>query len=134
MANFWESIDALKEFGLADSEILEIMFESTDGQMYAKNLLKNKESSHEFPEKISDTHAESPSVRKRNVIALGAEENPKSIRQGSPRQSLDREKVRHDYSLNRAVYPLSVSSNRFSFSPDIDEASDNNKSYNNIHN
>ena len=46
MANFWESINALKEFGLADSEILEIMFESTDGQMYAKNLLKNKESSH----------------------------------------------------------------------------------------
>ena len=87
MANFWESIDALKEFGLADSEILEIMFESTDGKMYAKNLLKNKESSHEFPEKISDIHAESPSVRERNVAALGAEENPKSIRQGSPRQS-----------------------------------------------
>ena len=31
MANVRESIDALKEAGLADSEILEIMSESVDG-------------------------------------------------------------------------------------------------------
>ena len=31
MANFRGNIDALKVAGLADSEILEIMFESVDG-------------------------------------------------------------------------------------------------------
>ena len=36
MANFRESIDALKEAGLADSEILEIMFESVEGKMLQK--------------------------------------------------------------------------------------------------
>ena len=46
MANFWESIDALKEAGLADLEILEIMSESVDGQMLTKNLQKIKESDH----------------------------------------------------------------------------------------
>ena len=39
MASFRESIDALKEAGLADSEILEIMFESVDGQILTKNLI-----------------------------------------------------------------------------------------------
>ena len=39
MASFRESIDALKEAGLADSEILEIMSESVDGQMLTKNLI-----------------------------------------------------------------------------------------------
>ena len=37
MANFRESIDALKEVGLAHSEILEIMSESVDGEMLTKN-------------------------------------------------------------------------------------------------
>ena len=40
MPNFWESIDALKEASLADSEILEIMSESVDGKMHSKNLQK----------------------------------------------------------------------------------------------
>ena len=44
MANFRESFDALKEAGLANSEILEIMSESVDVQMLTKNLQKNKES------------------------------------------------------------------------------------------
>ena len=35
-ANFWQIIGALKEAGLADSEILEIMSNSGDGQL--KNL------------------------------------------------------------------------------------------------
>ena len=42
MANFRESIDALKEAGLADSEIIEIMSESVDGQMLTKNLPKKQ--------------------------------------------------------------------------------------------
>ena len=37
MANSRESIDALKEAGLADPEIFEIMSESVDGQMLIKN-------------------------------------------------------------------------------------------------
>ena len=37
MANFRESIDTLKEAGLTDWEILEIMSESVDGQMFTKN-------------------------------------------------------------------------------------------------
>ena len=42
MANFRESIDALKEAGLANLEILEIMSESVDGQMLTKNLQKKQ--------------------------------------------------------------------------------------------
>ena len=41
MASFRESIDALKEAGLADSDILEIISESVDGQIITK-----KSSSH----------------------------------------------------------------------------------------
>ena len=40
MANFSEGIDALKEAGLDNSEILEIMSESVDGQMLT-NLIFN---------------------------------------------------------------------------------------------
>ena len=39
MASFRESIDALKEAGLADLEILEIMSDSVDGKMNTKTLL-----------------------------------------------------------------------------------------------
>ena len=46
MAKFRESIDALKEDGLADSQILEIMSESVDEQMHTKNVSNNKESGH----------------------------------------------------------------------------------------
>ena len=56
--------------------------------MYTKTLLNNKKSGYEFPTKNSDTNAETPSVRKRKVGALSTEKQPKSIRQGSPSQSL----------------------------------------------
>ena len=53
MANFRGSIGALKEAGLVDSEIFEIMSESVGGQMLTKNLQKIKESDHELPDKIN---------------------------------------------------------------------------------
>ena len=81
MANFRESIDALKEAGLADSKILEIMSESVDGQMLTKNLQKNKESDHEIPDMIK---TETPSTRKRKSCVLSAEKHTKSIRQNFP--------------------------------------------------
>ena len=56
--------------------------------------------------------------------ALSAEKQPKSIRQGSPRKSLEREEVYLNYFFNRTVSRLSVSPNRFSFSADMDEASE----------
>ena len=42
MASFGESIEALKEAGLADSEIFEIMSESVDGEMLIKKSYLNK--------------------------------------------------------------------------------------------
>ena len=48
MANLWESIDGLKEARLADLEILEIMFESVDGQMPKKTLQKTKSPTMNF--------------------------------------------------------------------------------------
>ena len=62
MASFRESINALKEAGLADSEILEIMSESIDGQMFTKKSSFNKESGQELPNKNNDTTNETPSV------------------------------------------------------------------------
>ena len=50
MASFRESIDALKEAGLADSEILEIMSESVDGQILIKKPSLNKVSGQELQE------------------------------------------------------------------------------------
>ena len=90
--------------------------------MYTKTLLNNKKSGYEFPTKNSDINAETPSVRKRKVGAFSTEKQPKSIRQGSPSQRLERQEVSFDYSFNRTVSPLSVSPNRFSFSADMDEA------------
>ena len=92
--------------------------------MYTKTLLNNKKSGYEFPTKNSDINAETPSVRKRKVGALSTEKQPKSIRQGFPSQRLERQEVSFDYSFNRTVSPLSVSPNRFSFSADMDEASE----------
>ena len=69
------------------------MSELVDGQMLAKNLLNNKESDHELPDKISVTNTETPSVRKRKACVLSAEKLTKSLRQGSPRQSLERERM-----------------------------------------
>ena len=117
-------MNASKEAGLADSEILGIMSESVDGQIQAKNLSKIKECSHELPKKNSDTNTETPSVREKKADALSTEKHLKSIRQGSPRQSLVREEVCLDCSFNCAVSPLSVSPNRFSFSADMNEASE----------
>ena len=53
MASFWESIDALKEAGLADLEILEIMSESVDGQILIKNPSLNKVSGQELQELLT---------------------------------------------------------------------------------
>ena len=123
MASFRESIDALKEAGLADSEILEIMSESVDGQMLTKNLIS--ESGQELPTKNIDATNETPSVRKRKADALSTEKQPKTIRQGSPSHIIDKEEVHFDYSFDRVpLSPLSIGPNRFSFSADMDEASD----------
>ena len=61
-------MNASKEAGLADSEILGIMSESVDGQIQAKNLSKIKECSHELPKKNSDTNTETPSVREKKAM------------------------------------------------------------------
>ena len=108
MANFRESINALKEAGLADSEILEIMSDSVDGQMNTKTLAKTKKSGNELPTKDSNINAETLSVRKRKTGAFSAEKHPKSICQGSPGLSWEREEVPFDYPFNRTVSPLSV--------------------------
>ena len=121
MANFRESIDALKEARLTDSEILEIMSESVDGQMLTRNLQKIKESDHELPDKIN---TETPSTRKRKSCLLSAEKHTKSTRQDSPMHNLEREYILFNFSPNRTASPLFISPNRFSFSADIDEASD----------
>ena len=54
--------------------------------MLAKNLLNNKESDHELPDKISVTNAETPSIRKRKACVLTTEKHAKSLRQSSPRK------------------------------------------------
>ena len=118
MASFRESVHALKEAGLADSEILEIMSESVDGENFIKN------SGHELPTSDINIIAETPSIRKRKATALSTEKHPKSIRQDSPGINWEREEVPLSCRLNRTISPLSVSTNRFSFSADMDEASD----------
>ena len=110
-----------KKAGLADSEILEIMSESVDGQMLTKDLQKIKESDHELPDGIN---TETPSTRIRKSSVLRAEKHTKSIRQDSPRHNLEREDTRPNFSSDRTASPLSISPNRFSFSADMDEASD----------
>ena len=97
------------------------MSESVDGEMLIKNPEKIKESDHELPDRIN---TETFSTRKRKSCVLCAEKHTKSIRQDSPRHNLEREDARFNFSPNRTASPLSISSNRFSFSADIDEASD----------
>ena len=127
MASFRESIDALKEAGLADSEILEIMSESVDGQILTKKSSIKKVSGQELQElpiKNNNTTTDTPSVRKRKADALSTEKQSKSIRKGSPRQNVEREEVHFNYSFDQVpLSPLSTGSNRFSCSADIDEAS-----------
>ena len=125
MASFRESIDALKEAGLADSEILEIMSELVDGQMITRKSSSNKESGQELPSKNNDTTNETPSVRKSKAHALSTKKQPKTIRPGSPRHSIEREDVHFDYSFDRvSLSPLSIGPNTFSFAADMDEVSD----------
>ena len=119
MASFRESIDASKEAGLADSEILEIMSESVDGQMLIKKSSLNKVSGQELPTKNNNTTHDTPSVRKRKADALSTKKQPKTIRQGSPRHSVEREGIHFDYSFDPVpLSPLSTGPNRFSFSAD----------------
>ena len=77
MANFRESIDALKEAGLVDSEILEIMSESADGQMLTKNSSFIKESVMNFLLKTTMLLLKHPqSVRERQTLSA-PKNNPK---------------------------------------------------------
>ena len=76
MVSFRESIDALKEAGLANSEILEIMSKSVDGQMLIKKSSLNKVSGQklqELPSKNNNTTIDTPSVQKRRADALSTE-------------------------------------------------------------
>ena len=101
------------------------MSESVDGQTLTKNSSFIKESGHELPSKNSDATAETSWVRKRKADTLSTEKQSKTIRQGSPRQNLESEDVHFDYSFDGVpLSPLSVGPNRFSFSADVDEASD----------
>ena len=119
-ASFRESIDALKEAGLTDTEILEIMSESVDGQTITKKSSSIKESGQELPSKNNDITNETPSVRKRKTAALSTEKQRKTVRQGSPGHSIDREDVHFDYSFDRVpLSSLSIGQNTFSFSADM---------------
>ena len=109
MASFRESIDALKEAGLANSEIFEIMSESVDGKMLTKKSSFHKESGQELPTKNSSTN-ETPSVRKRKADALSTEKQPKTIRQGCPSKSIEREDVHLATPLIEYPFLLSPSS------------------------
>ena len=124
MASFRERIDALKEAGLADLKILEIMTDSVDGQPNTKTSLNNNKSGHELPKIDKNINAETPSVRKRRAGAFSAEKQPKSFRQGSPGLTWKREEFPLEHSFNRTLSPLTVSPNEFCFSANMDEASD----------
>ena len=93
--------------------------------MLTKKSYFNKKSGQELPTKNIDATNETPSVRKRKADALSTEKQPKTIRQGSPSHIIDKEEVHFDYSFDRVpLSPLSIGPNRFSFSADMDEASD----------
>ena len=77
MANFRESIDALKEAGLADLEILEIMSKSVNGKMLMKSSTFNKESVQELPSKNNVVTAETPSVQNERQILSAPKSNLK---------------------------------------------------------
>ena len=94
MVSFRESVDDLKEAELADSEILEIMSESVDGENFIKN------SGHELPTNDINFIAETSLICKRKATALSAEKHPKSIRQDSPGINWEREEVPFNCRLN----------------------------------
>ena len=132
MASFRESVEALKEAGLADSEILEIMSESVDGKLRGsfsipKNDANNYISGHEHPEETKTTNAETPSVSKMKVGAFNGEKhsrNNKSLRQGSPGLRVEREEVPFENPFNQTASPLTISPNKFCFSANMDEDSE----------
>ena len=132
MASFRESVEALKEAGLADSEILEIMSESVDGKLRGsfsipKNDANNYKSGHEHPEETKTTNAETPSVRKEKVGAFNGEKhsrNNKFLRQGSPGLRVKREEVPFENPFNQTASPLTISPNKFCFSANMDEDSE----------
>ena len=76
MASFRESIDALKEAGLADLEILEIMFNSVDRQINITASSNTNKSGRELPENDSNINAETPSVRKKEGWYLQRRKTP----------------------------------------------------------
>ena len=132
MASFRESVEALKEAGLADSEILEIMSESVDGKLHRsfsipKNDANNYKSGHEHPEETKTTNAETPSVSRKKVGAFNGEKhsrNNKSLRQGSPGLRVEREEVPFENPFNQTASPLTISPNKFCFSANMDEDSE----------
>ena len=92
--------------------------------MITKKSSSFKESGQELPSKNNDITNETPSVRKRKADALSTGKQCKTIRQGSPGHSTEREDVHFDYSFDRVpLSPLSIGTNTFSFSADVDEAS-----------
>ena len=123
MTSFRESIDALKEAGLVDSEILEIISDSVDGQTNSKKSLNSNKSVHEIPKIDKNINAETPSVRKRKAGVFSAEKKLKSFRQGSAGLTWEREEIPLEHSFNRTLSPFTVSPNRFCFSANMDEAS-----------
>ena len=94
------------------------MSKSVDGENFIKN------SGHELPTSDINIIAETPSIRKSKATALSTEKHPKSISQDSRHKLGEREEVPLNCRLNRTISPLSVSTNRFSFSANMDEASD----------
>ena len=132
MGSFRESVEALKEAGLADSEILEIMSESVDGKLHGsfsipKNDANNYKSGHEHPEETKTTNAETPSVSKKEVGAFNGEKhsrNNKSLRQGSPGLHVEREEVPFENPFNQTASPLTISPNKFYFSANMDDDSE----------
>ena len=113
MASFRESIKALKEAGLADSEILEIIADSVDRQKnwslsITKTLANRNNSRHELPTKDNKINAETPSVRKRKAGTFSTGKHPKSIRQGSPGLSWEGDKALFNNPFNPTVFPLSL--------------------------
>ena len=73
MASIRESVEDLKEAGLADLEILDIMLELVDGKLNGsffipKNDANNYKSGHKHPKEIKTTNVETPfSVKGKRV-------------------------------------------------------------------
>ena len=84
MPSFRESIEALKEAGLSDSEILDIMSDSVSQQMNGfrsipKTISNNSynKSGHEIPKEDRNSNAEVFAVRKRKGCAFSSEKSLK---------------------------------------------------------